>query len=55
MQGSSRQNLILIVVGNSDEHLGMPVVHRRAEVISMVQSEFVRVARSCRVYQVLLL
>lgn len=49
VQGSGRENFILIVVGNRNEHLGMAIIHGRAEVVSMLQSKFVGVAGRRRI------
>lgn len=47
VQGSSGKNFILIVVSNCDQHFGVSVVHGSAKVVSVLQSELIRVT-SCR-------
>lgn len=50
MQGPGCEYFILVVVCNGNEHLRVPIIHGRAEVVSMLQSEFVRITCGCRIY-----
>lgn len=49
VQGPSCQYFVLVVVGNGNQHLGVTVIHRRAQVVSMLQGELVGIACGCRI------
>jgi phosphoribosylformylglycinamidine (FGAM) synthase-like enzyme len=45
MQRTSGQDLVFIVVGDGNEQLGVAVVHGRAQIVAILQSEVVGIAR----------
>lgn len=46
VKGSRRKRLILVVIRNRNEKFGVPVVHGRAQVITIVESELIGIASS---------
>lgn len=49
VQGPREEDLVLVVVGDGDHELGVPVVRPRAQVVPVHDGEFVGVARCGRV------
>ena len=50
VEGSGEEDLVLVVVGDGDEKLGVPVVDCRTKIVSVPQGEFIRIASSSRIY-----
>ena len=51
VQRTSSKNLVFVVVGNGDEQLSVAVVHGRAQIVTVLESEVVGVACGSRVWQ----
>lgn len=47
VEGSCRENLVLIVVGDCNQQLGVSVVHRRAQIVAVSKGKFIGVT-GCR-------
>lgn len=45
VQGTGCQCLVFVVVGDSDQEFGMPIIHRRTQVVTVVQSKLVGITR----------
>ena len=41
MEGSGHEKLVLVIVGDSDQKLGVPVVHAGAQVVTILEGEIV--------------
>jgi hypothetical protein len=52
MERTSGEDLVLVVVGDSNEQLGVAVVHGRAQIVAVLEREVVGVARGSGVWQV---
>lgn len=44
VQGTGRQGLVFVVVGDGDQQFSVPVVHGRPQVVTVVQGELVGIA-----------
>lgn len=54
VQGTSRERLVFIVVGDRNQELCVSIIHRGTKVITVVEGEFIGVASSSSVFTGLL-
>ncbi len=45
VKGSSSENFVFVIIRDSNEKLGVPVVHGWPKVVTVLQGELVRIAR----------